>query len=519
MRKSLRFGLLAIVAGAVAAGCSAAMDGTPKARLQILSAEGKDPSSEASPEGRLLIGRGKDYVPIQADSQQLFDRLEASMVERRRVAWKIVEDMLEPQPLTVNGVTYQVPLWLTWYEGAQSDVSEANNEVGVKIRLYFHELALCRADPNCRKTNEELAREVVADSTNKNLVRTLRTDNFEQRLRQFDDGAAPVAGHVGQGFTLFSPSFVEHVLAQAKGIEQCLEPANAKRAEAPPRSPTQFSHCIDEFPRSAVMVKTEWIEFDQGGRDNDTSAGAMRTLLGQNDRAWPMPRTVPLNERNIYSVRATDGSTYALRSIHFSTKDTREWTWISLWWSPRPNEDFGADRPASLARYNDRVWSNYKMCVTTAFEEKDPAPWRAFETSHPTLAAALKSTHEALAAQTEAAPYDRVTSWCSNPNIENHINNQKTNCIGCHQFSGAVNQNTALQRDQNGPTLFFDTLQLVRGGGPPVPAEFRRAYAANYPQMGRARIRKNFPADFAWSTLHEFPGQIQRAREANGIEW
>ena len=37
----------------------------------------------ATPEGRLLIGRGEDYVPSAEDSQVLFDKLESSMKARR----------------------------------------------------------------------------------------------------------------------------------------------------------------------------------------------------------------------------------------------------------------------------------------------------------------------------------------------------------------------------------------------------------------------------------------------------
>src|SRR5262245_1523834 len=61
-------------------------------KMAILSAAGIKPSAgEASPEGRLQIGRGKDYVPIEADPAALFTKLESSMQLRRATAWQVVE--------------------------------------------------------------------------------------------------------------------------------------------------------------------------------------------------------------------------------------------------------------------------------------------------------------------------------------------------------------------------------------------------------------------------------------------
>jgi hypothetical protein len=65
--------------------------GQPKANIEL------------SPEARMLIKRGPDYVPIAVtdnNSQPLFDRLERSMADRRTTAWQIVEKLLAPQKLT-----------------------------------------------------------------------------------------------------------------------------------------------------------------------------------------------------------------------------------------------------------------------------------------------------------------------------------------------------------------------------------------------------------------------------------
>lgn len=502
MSHAARLPLLAAVvllAGTWLGACQptpAATDAPPAATgpVQVLSAKGLDPRLEASPQGRLLIGRGKDYTPIAEDPRALFDRLEGSMAERRKVGWSIVEALLEPQKLTLDGKTLEVPLWHTWYEGMS-----ANPEVDQKIQLFIAQLAACKADAACHKTRAEIAHQVMAQNAEtKNLARSLVSANLTQVLTQskgFDRGDA--ADELGQGFTLFSPSFVEHVLAQAQGVETC---SNKTPWNQAPPSADQFSPCIAEFPRNAVMVKTSWDQIDGANpkvSSHATDAAAITAVL--KDGSWPAPTRESVDPSGIYTVQTTDGKTFGLKSIHFSTKDTREWIWVSLWWSPKPNEDFGQDRPADMARFNGGVWSHYKMCVTTAFNENDPKPWGAYEGGQPGLAAAVKAAYDGATEQRNPSPYDKVTTWCSNPNLEHHTGNGRTNCIGCHQYSVTWN------RLKNRETYFNDT--------------YAASQAPEFPQYGRSRRRANFPADFTWSFGMEFQDQIKAAREAAGYSW
>ncbi|HEY5711124.1 MAG TPA: hypothetical protein VIT38_04440 [Allosphingosinicella sp.] len=459
----------------------------------VLSGRGFNPQAgEASPEGRLLIGRGQDYSPLPGDPVQLAATFEGSMAERRRAAWRIVEAMLQPQRLTVNGTTYDVPLWHTWYEGMGQ-----NAEVQQRIEMFIGELAACRADPACSRTRAEIAREVVAASPTKNLVRSLAPNNFEQVLTQFRDPGANPSASLGRGFTLFSPSFLEHMLTEAEGVDRC---SNRIAWDAPPPSQDQFSPCMREFPRSAVMVKTSWQRLDAANpriSSHDTSAAGVRQVI--RNGSWQVPPdTSPAGPSSIYTVEASNGQRYGLASIHFSTKDIRDWVWISLWWSPNPSGDFGQDRPASIGRYNGGVWAHYKMCVTTAFEEGDPAPWSSFA-GQPQLAAALRASHEEIATQAGPPPYNRTTTWCSNPNLESHPGNGRTNCIGCHQYSHTWNRETDMQAE------FSDT--------------YAREFADQFPQFGRSRRRLNFPAEFAWSFGFEFAPEIRSARQRHHFEW
>jgi hypothetical protein len=142
------------------------------------------------------------------------------------------------------------------------------------------------------------------------------------------------------------------------------------------------------------------------------------------------------------------------------TKELDHWTWVTLWWSPpaAADDDFGADRPAALA--SRPAWKNYKMCVATAFDERDPAPDGGFGG---TLGAALAAVWGG-----NVAP-----SWCSNPYLELGENNAETNCMGCHQHAGTGLLPEAILAD---------------------PVKF--------PAHGPVEMRNNIPSDYSWSVDH-----------------
>ncbi|MGH1542177.1 MAG: hypothetical protein ACRBHB_17245 [Arenicella sp.] len=467
---------------------------TPSNEFAILSAKGLDPlAGEASPEGRLLIGRGEDYVPINEDPQELFKKLKTSVKYRRDTAWSVVEDMLKPIPLEIDGKKVDVPIWHTWYEGA---FKKEDSEVFTKLKLFYAELNGCDADPGCDDSKEEIAKRVMGDSVTKNFARQLTAKNFTQKLRQTVAAGSNenTEETLGQGFTIFSPSFVEHVLTQSDDIASCA--IDIPAGQAPP-SDDQFSPCIKEFPRSAVMVKTAWEEITNDGVNNHATDGnTVKSVMTANgEGTWlkdNFDKTVPATNK-IYTVETNDSKRYGLTAIHFSTKDTREWLWISLWWHPNADNDFGQDRPTSITQAGNGVWGNYKMCVTSSFVEGDQEPWKAYAQENPSLAKVLKASYEESAEQSTVP--GEVTSWCSNPILEHHKGNARTNCIGCHQYSFTTNPHT------NKEARFLDT--------------YNKLYEDVYPDYGRQKNRINFPAEFAWSFGMEFRPQIECAKNNN----
>lgn len=216
-----------------------------------------------------------------------------------------------------------------------------------------------------------------------------------------------------------------------------------------------WAACLDgQFPLDAVIVKADWRRAELGFQVPvfDTSAAALRQARAAT--TWTPIAEADPGPGSIYSATLPNGAKYRLAGLHLMTKELDHWLWITLWWSPDPDTDFGADRPAAAAI---GPWRHYKMNVSVAFDEgaRDPAAGIA----DAGLAGALAAMHE-------------DASWSSNPMIELGEGNARTNCVGCHQHGGTGLTSEAILADD-----------------------------ARFPDFGRAQVRNNFPTDYTWQVL------------------
>lgn len=214
------------------------------------------------------------------------------------------------------------------------------------------------------------------------------------------------------------------------------------------------------FPLDAAIVKAEWrrAELEIEVAEHDTSAAGLAALADRDDTWGEGAGWVDPGEADIYTLKLPEGGArYRLTGLHLMTKELDHWLWVTLWWSTTPDDDFGADRPAAIDALGG-PWGNYKMCVVTMFTEGDADP--AGGAADPGLAEALATVHET------AGP-----SFCSNPYLEQGLNNARTNCIGCHQHGGTTIENELILADE-----------------------------AQFPGNGRLQVRNNFPADYSWQT-------------------
>jgi hypothetical protein len=212
-----------------------------------------------------------------------------------------------------------------------------------------------------------------------------------------------------------------------------------------------------EMPRAAALVKAEWQRAFPGDgiAAYDTSAGALAAQLAAGAE-WAPAAVADPSPESIYTVQLPSGARFRMPALHLMTKELDHWLWITLWWSPAPDTDFGADRPRAIAELPG-PWRHYKMCAVTSYVEQDRDPRGG---AAGTLGDALAATYRGAGGP----------SWCSSPYLEQGAGNAATNCIGCHQHGG-----TALRAEQilGGPArgstrarnnFFTDYLWAVRGG-------------------------------------------------------
>ncbi len=444
--------------------------------------------------GRALVGRAQPY-PADETLGAIEERLRSDVALRRQVAWEIVARALQPVPLLglaeraeasedlvlPDGEVPRVPRFQTWYgvddfKRMFQYLYEGKDRAERLRREPFTEAELDEA--------EDYNASAIDRSRRWPLERFLRyveqlgvceegtpEDECARRLQSNFSGAA--AGNVR---ITYSPATVRHLLANYGNILDCMERLSDLPLDATPTDEENFTFCYaQEMPVDAVLIKAQWIRSDLE-RDMpvyDTDADTLRDLLGPtNTGTWPEEghrRADPADDE-IVTIRLRNGSTYRLAGLHVMTKELRHWTWITLFWSDRPNLDFGEDRPQAI-RDLDPVWSHYKMCVVVDYEEDADDPGAGLEELYPSLAAALRAT------PTESA------SWCSNPYVEEGRGNARTNCIGCHQHGAS-----AVGAD-------------LDGDGAPDPLDLEQIIDDErfYPSNGRTRQRDVFPSDYLWS--------------------
>ena len=449
-------GLSLALSLAAAAGCSAsAADDSEGAQAQ---------EGELRPLERKAIGKAADY-PADRTMRNRLEELESSRKARRAVAWKAVGRALSPikvadTTLKAGNKAATVPMFRTWY--GKDDFE----------RMFGKMYADRTADDRKARRPFTATDAKHAFEWNATSLGASSDKDYFERIQQVKDDVS-LQGVGGNHRVAYSPAIMSHLMGEYGSLFDCLpklEPGapNAIAPETEPVSKTNFAPCFSqEFPVDAAVVKMSWYRANFGAErlplpTYDTGAKTLAAKMAgtSDDGAWGkgIGQADP-GEDKIYTVGMSDGTKFRMPAMHLVTKELREWLWITIWWSDKPNEDFGADRPAEITNL-DGPWKNYKMNVSVSYEEKDPDPRGGFDGS---LGDAL------------AAAYTGVgkPSWVSNPYLEKGSPNAQSNCIGCHQHAGS---------NENSESIL--------------------AAPDKFPQASRTRVRKNFPSDYLWAVTN-----------------
>jgi mono/diheme cytochrome c family protein len=405
---------------------------------------------------------------------------------QRAAAWQIVERILAPVPLSdlaahlavggaaelTRGRTVTVPHFRTFYD--RDDLE----------RAFKH--AYEALGPVGRAEGQPLAPSELDAAWEWNAVHgptLVSEEQWQARKARITDDAS-VQGLGARSRVLYSHSFASHVLERYHTVLRNCSGEHAVQDGS--RVP-----CLGSEPGpEAVVIKTEWIAGDETAplAHYRTDADALDAQLAQGE--WTSVGDVRPQPGSIYTVRVTRRAAaspqFRLVGLHVATKELRDWFWVSLFWSPDPDSDFGADRPDAIRRLGG-PWSHYKMCSAVEFDVGDSedggverAPGEGPSAGEPPLAESLQAALRVVRARLG------TDSWCSNPYIERGRNNARTNCIGCHQHGGA-------ERSLGSDTILADE--------------------ARFPRESRRRVRESFPADYIFSLTSPSAGVVDSFRQ------
>ena len=435
----------------VAAGC--ALNETDEA------AEGESEIRELE---RRAVGPARPY-PAERLTDADAERYATSKKARRELGWHVLAKALQPVKIAAErdqaetgaepaptrpAAERTIPLFRTWFGG---------DEIERMFAKMYGDLGRDRRVARDIPTESEV--NALFDWNAKSLGPSSEAEYFA-RLAQITNQQG-VDGLGGNGRVAYSPGYVKQYLTDYPTIADCK--VDELTVDTPPKSEeTNFTNCFSrEFDADAAVIKASWRRNDQivsGGLPAiDTSAPSLaKRMTGELDKGGWSLKGVPLKQagpEDAYTVTLSDETSYSLVGLHVMTKELRHWVWVTIWWSDTPDEDFGQDRPEEIKALG-APWSNYKMCVVTDFDEKDPDPRGGFEGS---LGDALAAVHG-------------KTTWCSNGFIEKGEHNAQTNCIGCHQHAGDINALGGVLTDET-----------------------------KFPFSGRSQVRTGFPADYSWA--------------------
>ena len=414
---------------------------------------------------RSLVGSAATY-PADPTLRPRAAELKRSQRLRREVAWSIAARVLAPlsipQPLIPAAARATLPTFQTWH--AKDDVT----------RIFRHLYPELTPDEQASRARLSAAAIDKAWAWNDGAAIADFEDWTFERLVSYQAGideASELAGLGGVYRVAYAPAASRHWLDSYPELLACSDsepdelesPAwlGTSLADACGREQPSQPACLNgPFPDGAALIKASWRRADVATPlpTFDTSSAALARRLSADGRfAWGEgDGQADPGPEDIYTLTLPNGNAFRLAALHIMTKELDDWFWTTLWWSPEPNLDFGADRPALFPE----AFLNYKLCSVVAFDEQDADPSGGFEAEHPSLAQALSVTYGG-----SGGP-----SWCSNPYLEEGDGNAATNCIGCHQHAG-----TRLSSEE------------ILGDG------------ERFPEHGRTLLRRAFPSDYVFA--------------------
>ncbi|SMF22520.1 hypothetical protein [Pseudobacteriovorax antillogorgiicola] len=367
---------------------------------------------------RHLIKSPRDFYSLDLESISS-DALTMNHKFQRDISWVLWEDLLSKIKIGESGSIY---LFQSWY---------ATDDIKRIFRHLYSKIPSSERSSHQTFTEDEIFRaeqwhnQAIWEQAHWTEAR------FKQWLEEFQTPDQFIS-LPGIERVLFNSHYLQHILKNYRLIIDCPQGA------AEP--------CLPPFPQGTAIIKTAWQRQGPG-------FPLMHYVVDQNslpdilmpNKSWQgHPSTFA--PEGLIKMTNLSHSTFYLTGIHLSAKTHEHWLWSSLWWDPLQSP-LGQDRPASLSSYH------YQMCSVASYNQQD--------LRHNFSDASLLGFYNAF------STLDHTQTWCSNPYIEHGKNNQKTNCLGCHQYAGEISRSQDITEILNN-----DPTQLI--------SQYRTSFQSDY---------------------------------------
>ncbi|MFW7377529.1 MAG: hypothetical protein ACOH5I_01820 [Oligoflexus sp.] len=404
----------------------------------------------ANPPQRYVLGAAVSE-PIDLIKAWMLEEARENFIQKRQLAWNVLHEIWKTQELGLGNTHYNLPIWLSWYDS--QEISRIFREL---YRLHGRDARQVRAPFTDAAINQVI-------QWNKRMAADLPEWGEERLQTWVDQWQTPEQWHnlAGLSRTLYSPLALEHIMQNYAMIDRCYQILK----DSPSSDTIPIPPCeIDEFPYGSIILKTSWTRLDARlpFKHYPIMNDSFPEIMQSPDKSWS---DLELAETNLHPpgfiMQTMSGQRFLMTGMHAMIKLSRHWFWLSIWWSKDAGEnlDFAFDRPEQTSSW----LTAYQMCSSIDFNDLAPIDRD-------------KIPESIRIARQSSSP----ESWCSNPYLEKGTDNQKTNCIGCHQFAG----------------LNFSSEDIL-------------AKPSVFPRHGKTEQMQGFVADYLWS-FHQGPGAFAR---------
>ncbi len=341
-----------------------------------------------------------DQAPIELQDSlwqsASVDTLTRDFYEQRQMGWRLWADLLRTIP---SRQTPNLMVWQSWY---------GIEDLKIIFRHLYERLGRVGRHERRAFTETEIMEALQWNSLDSSSKALPAQQRWERWLDGLDlDEKRSTVGSMEK--ILFNKEALLFIVRNYQRLELCAREKQAGR------------DCLSlSWPVHTVFLKTAWRRSEEGFLVDSFATDAKALAMQWGKPQWTRDEAYePLADQS-YFIRSRTGQKFHLVGLHASAKFDERWFWTSFWLGKDPQQDYASDQPQDWSS----PWQNYRQC--SIFDWSQPLREQDIDPQWPKPIGELAEKLKLL----------NPAHWCSNPYLEVGVNNQKTQCIGCHQYAG-----------------------------------------------------------------------------------